>query len=171
MQTLEVISVNLWDILISLINLLIIFLILKKFFYQPVKKIIAERQAQIDERYSSAEDAERAALASQSEWQAKLGTAQSEADTIIQTATANADKRGDRIVAEAKEKASLIVRQAEAEAELERKKAKEDIKYEIVTISAALAEKMLSREINENDHKELINSFIDGIGDANDGNV
>ena len=171
MQSLDIISVNIWQTLISLANLLILFFIIKKVLYGPVKRVLAERQAQIDGRYEEAERAKSEAEAANAEWQAKLGTAQSEADAIIATATENADRRSEKIVAEAKEKAAIIVRQAETEAELEKKKAKEEIKYEIVTISAALAEKMLSREINEDDHKELINSFIDGIGDANDGNI
>lgn len=165
MQTLEVISVNLWDILISLINLLIVFLILKKFLYQPVKKMLAAREAQIDESYTAAKNAELSALESKKSWDERMTKAQSTADEIIKTATANADRRGEAIVAEAKEKADFILRQAEADAELERKKAKNEIKYEIVNISAALAEKMLSREINEKDHEDLIDSFIDGIGE------
>ena len=53
MQNLEVISVNIWHILISLCNLLILFLILKKFLYAPVKKVMAQRRASIDESYST----------------------------------------------------------------------------------------------------------------------
>ena len=44
MQTLDVISVNLWQILISLINLFLLFLILKKFLFKPVKKVLDQRQ-------------------------------------------------------------------------------------------------------------------------------
>ena len=43
-QTLDVISVNLWQIIISLCNLLIMFWILKKFLFRPVQNIIAQRQ-------------------------------------------------------------------------------------------------------------------------------
>ena len=46
MPTLDVISVNIWSILISLCNLLILFFIIKKFLYKPVRKMLAERQAQ-----------------------------------------------------------------------------------------------------------------------------
>ena len=44
MPTLDVISVNIWSILISLCNLLILFFIIKKFLYKPVRKMLAERQ-------------------------------------------------------------------------------------------------------------------------------
>ena len=165
MQSLDIISINLWNTLVSLANLLILFLAIKKFLFAPVKKMLDARQAQIDESYESAKNAELSALESKNAWDEKMLTAQGVADDIIKTATQNADRRGDAIVNEAKERADYILRQAEADAELERRKAKDEIKYEIVNISAALAEKMLSREINEKDHASLIDSFIDGIGE------
>ena len=78
------------------------------------------------------------------------------------------EKAGEKIVAEAKERADGILRTAEIEAELERKKAEAGIKREIVEVSGALAEKMLEREINTEDHRVLIDSFIEKIGDEND---
>ena len=48
MQTLDVISVNLWQILASLLNLVLLFLIVKHFFYKPVRKMLDERRATID---------------------------------------------------------------------------------------------------------------------------
>ena len=48
MQTLEVISVNVWQIIISLCNLLILFLIIKKFLFQPVQKMLDKRKASLD---------------------------------------------------------------------------------------------------------------------------
>ena len=58
------------------------------------------------------------------------------------------------------------MRRAEADAQLEVKKARASIKDEIVDVSTQLAEKMLGREINASDHRELIDSFLDGIDDA-----
>ena len=58
----------------------------------------------------------------------------------------------------------------QSEAELEKRKATEEVKREIVEVSGAIAEKMLEREINQQDHHALIESFIEKIGDGNDGN-
>ena len=55
MQSLEVISINLWDVLISLANLAILFVLIKKFLYKPVKKVIAARQEAIAKEYAEAE--------------------------------------------------------------------------------------------------------------------
>ena len=57
-QPLEVISVNLWQILISLCNLLLLFLIIKRFLYKPVKKVLAQRQAALQEQYDAAASAQ-----------------------------------------------------------------------------------------------------------------
>lgn len=168
MQSLDIISVNLWQIVISLINLLLIFLILKKFLYKPVKKVLSQRQAALDEQYSAAAEAERQANADKAAWEEKMQSANAEADAILENATANAGRRSDRIIADAKEKAESIIRQAENEAALERKKAEAGIKQEIVTVSTALTEKMLDREINAEDHRNLIDSFIDQIGEDDD---
>lgn len=95
--------------------------------------------------------------------------ADAQADEMLKAATVRAEKREQKLVAEAQEKAEGIVRQAEYEAKLERKKATAGIKREIVDVSTALAEKMLEREIRAEDHQQLIDSFIEEIGDENDG--
>ena len=168
MQTLDIISINLWQTLISLANLLIIFLILKKFFYKPVNKVLAERRALLDKQYADAQKAEDEARANKAEWEEKMQSAENEAESILKEATVRAERRGEKIVEEAKEKAGVIVRTAEVEAELERKKAREGIKREIVDVSSCLSEKILEREIKQADHKKLIDSFISEIGEGDE---
>lgn len=165
MQSLEVISINLWQILISLANLVILFLIVKKFLFKPVKKVLAQRQDLMDAQYSAAQEAQAQALADKDAWEHKMQSAKAEADAIMKDAASKAQIRGDRIVSDAREKADGIIRQAQTAAELERKKAEDGIKKEIVDVSAALTEKMLGREINAQDHRDMIDSFIEGLGE------
>lgn len=168
MQTLEVISVNLWQTLISLLNLVLLFLIVKHFLYKPVKKVLAKRQAELEEHYTTAEKAEADAKADRLAWEERLSGANAEADAILQNATELAHSRGDAIVSEAREKADGIVRVAQNEAELERRRATESVKREIVEVSGAIAEKMLEREVNVEDHRKLIDSFIENIGESDE---
>jgi F-type H+-transporting ATPase subunit b len=98
-------------------------------------------------------------------WEEKLRNAEETADNIIKEASEDAKNHSNRIVAEARSNAESIIRQAQNAAELERRSAEEDIKREIVDVSTALTEKILGREINMQDHHEMINSFIAGIGD------
>ena len=165
MQSLGVISVNLWQILVSLLNLLLLFLIFKFFLFGPVKKMLAKRQAELDERYNAADEAKRVAEEDRLFWDEKIGTVKAETDEMIKKAQDSAKRQGDTIVSKAKEQADGIIRQAETQAQLEMKKAEDGIKREIVEVSTALANKLLEREINADDHRGLIDSFIEKIGD------
>lgn len=170
MQSLDVISINLWQILVSLINLILLFLIIKKFLYKPTKKMLETRQNSIDSQYKAAKDAEDEAMQNKAAYEEKLSSAKKEADSVIQSAVDTATLREKEILAEAKEKAEGIVRKAREDAELEKRKSEESIKQEIVEVGTLLAEKMLEREISAEDHKDIIDSFIDSIGDENEGN-
>ena len=170
MQSLDVISVNLWQILVSLVNLLLLFLLIKKFLYKPVKKMLENRQKTIDDTYLEAEKAKNQAISEQKEYAQKLSSAKEEADGIIQSAVSIAKAREKEILAEAKAKAGNILHTAEENAKLELKKAQSTIKGEIIDVSTLLTQKMLEREINSSDHKELIDSFIEEIGGSDEGN-
>lgn len=170
MQSLDVISINLWDILVSLANLVILFLLVKKFLYKPVKKMLEARQATIEGDYAKANEAKKQALADKLAYEEKLSEAKTEADGVIQSAVSIAKARENEILAEASEKADAILRKANDDAALELKKAEKSIKDEIVVVSTLLAEKLLERELNQKDNKELVDSFIAGIGENNDAN-
>ena len=170
MQSLDVISINLWQILISLCNLLLLFLIIKKFLYKPVKRLLQERQSALDEQYSAAEKAQKQAEQNRTSWEEKLQGAQVEADTLLKKETERAERRSAQIVSEAREKADIIVHEAEKQADLEHRKAQADIKKEIVDVSALLTEKMLRREIRQEDHRDIIDAVISEIGENYDGN-
>lgn len=170
MQTLDVISINLWDMVISLANLVLLFLIIKRFLYKPVKRMLEQRQSTINKDYADAEQAKADALQQKQAYEEKLDSAKAEADSVIKSAAETASLREREIIADAKEKAVRIVRKAEEDAALEKKKAEESIRHEIVAVSSALTEKLLDREINTNDHEKLIDSFIEGIGEDNETN-
>lgn len=169
MQSLDVISVNFWQIAISLCNLLLLFLILKKFLYQPVRRVLAERHAALEKQYAAAEDAKREADNDHKAWEEKMRHAQEEADRLLEKAEKKAELRETQILLDARDKADGLVREAEAQAALEKKKAQSEIKKEIVDVSAALTEKIIRREIRPEDHRDIIDSVISEIGEDNAG--
>lgn len=164
-QTLDVISINIWHIIISLLNLVILFLILKKLLFKPVKKIFAERQAQVDTIYSKANEANEQAQANKKEYEERLSHSKEEATNILRTARELAEQSSNEILQEAHNKADLAVQKANAEIANDRKKAINEIKNEISEISIDIAEQVVGREINEKDHSDLINNFIENIGE------
>lgn len=166
MENLGIVSLNIWQILISLANLTILFLGLKKFLYKPVKAVLENRKAAIAKDYADAEEARTTATAARDEYNAKLATAHATADEIIHDATVAANRRGEKIVADAHQKAEEIVRQGEVEASMEKKKAMESIRRDITDVSAAMTEQLLKREMNEADHRNMIDEFLKDVGEG-----
>ena len=165
MGNLQIVSFNLWQVLISLANLTLLYLGLKKFLYKPVKAVLENRKASIAKSYAEAEEYRTSANAAREEYAAKLATAHATADEIIHDATGLANKRSEKIVAEARIKADEIVRQGELEASMEKKKAMESIRRDITDVSAAMTEKLLKREMNEADHRSMIDEFLKDVGE------
>ena len=165
MENLGIVSLNVWQILISLTNLSILFFVLKKFLYKPVKAVLENRKAAIAKDYAEAEEARNSANAAREEYAAKLATAHTTADEIIHDATVVANRRGEKIVTDAHLKADEIVRQGELEASMERKKALETIRQDITDVSAAMTEKLLGREMSAADHRNMIDEFLKGVGE------
>ena len=161
----ELLGVNPFDAAFTLLNTIVLFLVLKKFLFKPVENVMEQRQAEVDNIYGEAEAAKADAEASKAAYGEKLAHAKEEAVDIIKAAQERADRLGEEIVSDAKAKADDMIKRADAEIAQERKKAVNELKNEISVISLGIAEKMLDREINEGDHEELINSFIDEMGE------
>ena len=168
MPNLDIISVNIWSILISLANLAILFLIVKRFLFKPIQNMLNARRNEIDSQYDDAANAKQSAEQMQTELSERLEGAKSEAEGIVKEAADIAKARGEKIVEDARATADGIIRQAEEDAELERRRVAETIKEQIVDVSTALAEKMLEREVKADDHNALIDDFINKLGENDD---
>ena len=161
MQSLEVISIHIWDIVIAMCNLAILYWILKKFLYQPVQKLRAARQAELDSRYQAASDAQEKADEARRTWEARMQGAEAEADGIRAEAKRTAQLASGRMVEEARKRAREIVKEAEEQAALEKRRAEAEMRQEIIDTSAAMAARLLRREIRPEDHQALIDRFLE----------
>ena len=94
-----------------------------------------------------------------------MAAADEEAAGIVSSAVESANRQSSAILGETKEKADRMMNRARAEADAERRKAEDDIKDRIADVSAAIAGKLLEREISAADHSDLIDSFISEIGE------
>ena len=155
------VGVNPWTALFTFCNMLITFAVLKKFLFKPVKKMIDDRQQEIDTMYADADAAKQKAADLD-----HLQSIKDERDAMLREATARAQKREEEIVGEARAEAASIRAAAEADIAQERKKAVNDLKNEIGGMAVEIAGKVVEREINESDHQALIDEFIRNVGDA-----
>ena len=165
MQSLEIISINVWEILISLANLLILFVMMKKFLFAPVQKMFAQRQAQVNKIYADAEQDRDSAVSMKQEYEERLATAREEADGLVRNAVQTAQRRGDAIVAEAASQASHLKQKAEEEITLEKRQMLLDVKSEISDLAVSIASKVVEREIQKKDHETFVDEFIRNVGE------
>lgn len=161
----ELLGVNPWTALFTLANTVALFLVMKKFLFKPVMKIIEERQQEIDGMYKDAGEAKEQAQALQAEYQEKLSAAQETSERLVKEAVARGQHREEEIIRQANQEASAILEKASADIALEKKKAINDAKDEISDIALAIAGKVVGRELNNDDQSELIDHFINELGD------
>lgn len=165
-ETLEFISFVPWTIIMQWGNLLILFLLMRKFLFKPVKAILDKREAEINEAYDEAGKAKSEAENMREEYNARMASAREEAGEIVKNATVVAQTRETEIIADAQAKATLMLQKADADIAQEKKKAVNEIKDDISDMAVDIASKIIEREINPEDHEKLITEFIDTMGDA-----
>jgi len=165
LQTLDIISVNIWQILISLANLLIMYLILKKFLFGPVQKVLATRQKQVDDIYGEANKSRESAESMRQEYEEKLATARDEADGIVRSAVQTAQRRSDTMVSEAAEQVSHMKQKAASEIAQEKKQMLEGVRSEISDIAVEIASRIVCREVRKEDHESFVDDFIRNVGE------
>ena len=163
---LEFVSIVPWTIIVQLVNLLLLFLLLKHFLFKPIQTILDKRASEIQQDYDDASKASAEAKALREEYETRMAEAKSEASEIVKAATRKAQTHGEEIVLDARNQANRMLEKADAEIEQEKKKAMNELKNEISGIAVDIASKVVEREINEKDHEALIQEFIKGVGEA-----
>lgn len=161
----DFIGVDLWTALFVLLNTLTVIFVGTKFLFKPVMKMIETRQTEIDDMYASADAAEKNAKALENEYNEKLAAAKDTSERIIREAVARGQSREEEIIRQANRDAAAIVDKANADIELEKKKAINEAKDEISDLAMAIAGKVVGRSLTDADHAQLVESFIDELGE------
>ena len=158
------VGVNPFTMVFAWINLVILYFILKKLAFKPIKNMIDSRQKEIDDMYSGAEAAQRDADAAKVEYEAKLAAANEESEEILKRAVRRAQLREEEILHEADEKAQRVLERAEEQIELEKKRAINEVKDEVSGMAIEIASAVIERDVDKSEHEAMIDNFIKNIG-------
>lgn len=160
----EFLNINFFTALFTLCNFIALFLVLKKFLFKPVMKLIQDRQAEIDTMYAEADEAKNAANAMQQEYAQKLTAAGETSERIVKEAVERGRLREEEIIRQANAEAGAIMEKANAAIAQKKKKAVNDAKNEISDMAMSIAEKIVGRELTGVDQNKLVDEFIDELG-------
>ncbi|MBR1862410.1 MAG: ATP synthase F0 subunit B [Lachnospiraceae bacterium] len=153
------------NLLFTVINLFILFFVIWKFLFKPVKKIIAERQKEVEAGYAEADKAKADAEETRIKLEEQLKTAESEKAEILKESRVKAGEEYDRIIAQANSEASGILEDAKKNAAEESERLKKKANEELSDlVSKAAAKIALTKEDPDTDRK-LFDEFITKTGE------
>ena len=152
-------------ILIAGSFLLLIFLV-KKYAWGNITSVLDERAEKISSDIDGAEEARKKAEELASKREAELAGSRTEAKTIIENAKGTAEKSKADILAEAKLEAGRLKEKANQEIAQNKAEALQSVKGEVADLTISLAGKIISKNLDSHAHKELIDQYIDQLGEA-----
>lgn len=159
------VGVNPWTMLFAWLNLLILYLFLKKLAFNPLKNMIDSRQKEIDDMYSDAESARSDAETMKKDYEMKLSLANEESEAILKNAQRKAQLREEEILRDANAQAARTLERAEEQIELEKKHALNQVKNEVSEMAISIASAVIERDVKAEEHSDLIDDFINNMGE------
>ena len=149
------------NLLYTVVNVLILFLLLRKFLYKPVMGIIAQRQKQVDDALNAAETSKQEAVAALNDAQAKLRNVDAEAAARRETYEQQAETAKQQLLAEAQKQADAIVAEGKAAAEAERQHKLREADAQTTALARAMCEKLLARNLTAQDDARLLDDLLE----------
>ena len=157
------------DLILNILNILILFFIVRSLAYKPVKKFLDARKARIEKEQADAKELQAQAERSMEEYHALMRESESRANEIIRVAEQKARENSEEITAEAKQQAETIKQKAREDAKKTQRRALVEMKDEVTDLAFQISEKILSREVNEEDNKRIAEEFLDHFVQEQDG--
>jgi len=145
----------------TFINIIILYIILRKILFKPVTKHMQDRTQKIQEALDMAEEAKRKVDEMKSEYDAKLRDAKMEGNKIVEDYQKMANKEYEIAVIHAKKEADLIIQKAKSELEIEKEQLISQTKKEMSDLVLNATAKVLEKNIDNDANRRLISDFID----------
>lgn len=153
------------DVIITAINIFILFLAGSYLMFNPVRAFLAKRREGIKNDIEKAEADKKDAEALKAEYETRLKEVDKEVEAILADARKRALQREEQIIEEAKNEAARIIERAHNEVLLEKKGAADDMKKEMIALASALAGKVVSASINTDIQASLVEETLREMGD------
>lgn len=152
--------------LMTIVNLLVLFIVLRKLLLKPVSEMLEKRRQMIYNDLNNAKrDKEEARILLEQHRQ-MLAQGKDEATKIIQAAVNQAEERREDLLAKAEIEATVLIQRAKVEIGREQAKAVEQLRTEIAVLSVAVAEKLLGHSVVESDQDRIFNEALEGLGES-----
>lgn len=155
-----------WTLVMIWVTVLVLYLILKRFFFEKVRNFMLEREAAVRDSFDNAERVNLLAEEKLTDYKEQIANLEAEGREIIKNAKIRAEAQAKDITDEANRKASEMIVQAQREIDRERQKAVAEMKQQIAGLAIYAAEKIIERQLEASGHEEIIQGIIEQAGKA-----
>ncbi len=156
----------LFNTLLMIVSIFFLFLAMSYLLFNPVRKLLEDRQAKIASDIDTALADKEDAAKLKAEYETKLRDIDKEAEQILSEARRKALKNEAKIIDDAKLEAASIMRRANEEAELAKKRAMDEVKQEMVAIASMMAAKVVAANIDTTIQDALVEETLKEMGES-----
>lgn len=154
------------NLLYTVVNVLIMYVLLRKFLFKPVQDVLDKRQQMVDESLASAQDAKTKAQEALAAAEDKLHNVDAEAAARREASEQQAEKQKEQLLADAQRQAEAIVAEGKAAAEAERASKLRQADAQIASLTRTVCAKMLERNLTQQDDERLLADLLQKAGDS-----
>ena len=152
------------NLLWTVINMLLIFFVIKRFLFKPVHQILNARKAEVDKQFADAKEAKESAELLKKQVQEQMNGIDEQKAELISEARGKAPKEYERILADAKTQADKIVADAHVQVKRDQDKQVQEAQEHIADLVVAATAKLVAAKSNADEDRELYNQFINKAG-------
>jgi F-type H+-transporting ATPase subunit b len=161
----SLIEVN-WTLGVQLISFLLLLAALSKLMYRPLLQALEGRSAAIQQQLAEAQAAREEAQRELGAMEERIRTAQAEALALRERALREATELRERLSAEARREATRLVEAAQAQVGQEVRRARAELRAEVGTLATQIAERLVRKSLNDEDHQRLVREALARIEPA-----
>ncbi len=154
-------GINLKIFLAQLFNFAIVLVVLWKWAYKPIVKLLEERQAKIENSVKQAGEIEKRVVEIEKEQQATIAAAKNDAAKILDEVRTTADDRKRVLLEKAKEEVKAVVAQGKVQLQAEKDQMIRDAREEIAKIAVEAARKILNETVDEKKAQKMAEAVVE----------
>lgn len=144
----------------TILNILVLYIILKKLLFKPVTKHMDSRAKKIQEALDAAEESKEMVRQMKIEYDEKIKAAKEEGQKVMEMYKNMAEKEYNSIIETARNEADQMIQNAKVELQVEKEQLITSIKGEISDLVLATSEKVLKKNLDDDTNRKLISEFI-----------
>lgn len=156
------------NLVFTIINLLVLYLLMKKFLFGPIIKVMDVRKAMIDQQFAGAKEQEDQAKALKEQYEGALKSAREESFQIMEQARKEAKAQADKTVEDTQAKVAAMLAKAQEDINTERENAMRQMKDDVASLAMEAAGKIIGKNSGADQDLSLYDQFIEKAGDPDD---